>query len=215
MSIRTRCTLIVTSILGLVAITASFALAQNAHQGSPPPPQLAPDVAEQMQACIEAGMPGEQHKVLARTVGVWRGQTQMYFDPGTEPARGTCTWTVTSIYDGRYIKTDLDAELSQMGAFTGIGYAGFDNVSQKFVGTWLDSHSTGIMNGTGEVTESGSTTTFTWRYNTNCAVTRKPIVVREVQTLTGPNSMTFEMFAPDPATGKEGKCMHVDLTRES
>ena len=208
MLIRTLRSLITTSILGLVAISASLALAQNAQ-----PPA---DVAAQMQACIEAGTPGEQHKILARTVGVWRGQTQMYFDPGAEPARGTCTWTVTSVYGGRYIKTDLDAQLPGFeGAFNGVGYAGFDNVSQKFVGTWLDSHSTGIMNGTGEATESGSTTTFTWRYNTNCAVTRKPSIVREVQTITGANSMTFEMFAPDPATGKEVKCMHIDFTRES
>jgi hypothetical protein len=117
-----------------------------------------------MQACIEAGTPGEQHKVLAQTVGVWRGQTQMYVDPNAGPARGTCTWTVTSIYDGRYIKTDLEAELPGFeGGFSGVGYAGFDNVSQKYVGTWLDSHSTGIMNGTAEVTTSSDSnaTTFT------------------------------------------------------
>lgn len=204
--------LVIAGVVGLVAVAAgSLALAHNPQEGK----QSSADVAAQMQACIEAGTPGEKHKLLSQTVGMWHGQTQMYFDPGAEPARGTCVWTVTSIYGGRYVRTDLDAELPGMGTFEGVGYAGFDNVSQKFVGTWLDSHSTGIMNGSGSVIESGSNTTFTWRYNTNCAVTRKPTVVREVQTITGPNTMTFEMFAPDPSTGREVKCMHIDLTRQS
>jgi hypothetical protein len=203
----------IVSIVSLVALVAgSLAIAQNAQN----PSEVSPDAAAQMQACIEAGTPGKQHQRLAALVGVWRGRTQMYFGPGSEPARGSCTWTATSIYGGRYIKAELNAAIPGFaGAFEGVGYAGFDNVSQKFVSTWLDSHSTGIMNGVGELTESGGRATFTWTYVTNCPVTRKPSTVREVQTITGDNAMTFEMFTPDPATGEEFKCMHIDFTRQS
>jgi hypothetical protein len=38
--------------------------------------------------------------------------------------------------------------------------------------------------------------------------------MREVDTVTGPNSKTLEMFGPDPKTGKEFKMMTIELTKE-
>ena len=33
--------------------------------------------------------------------------------------------------------------------FEGIGYTGYDNVQQRYVGTWMDSFGTGLMNSVG------------------------------------------------------------------
>jgi hypothetical protein len=134
-------------------------------------------------------------------------------DTSIEPTRGECTWTVTSILGGRFTRAELDADIPGFGQFNGLGFAGFDNVSQKYIGAWLDSNSSGIMNGSGELSSDGAT--LTWNYTTNCPITRKPVTIREVQTTSGPNSMTFDMFAPDAHTGKEYKCMHIDFTRQS
>jgi len=217
MSLNVRRSIIV-SIVGLAVLAGSLALARSAQDskstGGGAQAQLPPGVnSEELEACIAAGTPGPQHERLAKSVGVWHGKTQMFFGPdSSEPARGECTWTVTSIYGGRYIRADLEAELPGMGGFTGIGFAGFDNVSQQYVGTWLDSNSTGIMNGTGELSSDG--VTLSWKYNTNCPITRRPTIVREVQTTTGPDTMVFEMFTTDLHTGKEYKCMHLDFTRK-
>jgi len=70
----------------------------------------------------------------------------------------------------------------------------------------------GIMNGTGELSTDGKV--LTWKYNYNCPITKKPTVMREVQTHTGPDTFTLEMFGVEPHSGKEFKCMEIAFTRK-
>ena len=39
--------------------------------------------------------------------------------------------------------------------------------------------------------------------------------MREVETSTGENTERFEMFGPDPKSGKEYKMMSIEFTRKS
>ncbi len=55
---------------------------------------------------------------------------------------------------------------------------------------------------------------MTLNYNHNCPLTKKPTVMREVETVTGPNTKTMEMFGIDPKGGKEFKMLSINLTRE-
>ena len=110
------------------------------------------------------------------------------------------TSTVKPIMDGRYMQVEMKGEMPGMGEFTGVGIYGFDNVSQKFVSIWIDNHSTGIMNGTGELSDDGKT--ITWNYTGNCPLTKKPIAIKDVETVTGPNTKVIESFGPDPKTGE-------------
>lgn len=207
------------AVAGIAAIAGSLATAQPAKDAKPPAPgtpagqpELPPGwTTEDMQACIDAGTPGEQHEHLAKQVGVWRGKTRMWMAPGTEPAESECTWTVTSILDGRYTRTEMAGEMPGMGTFTGYGISGFDNVSQKFVGSWIDNHNTGIMNGVGALSSDGRT--LAWTYTYNCPITKKPAVVRETHTSNGADAMTFEVFVTDPKSRKEYQCMRADFTR--
>jgi hypothetical protein len=137
----------------------------------------------------------------------------MWMAPGAEAMKSACTSTVTTMMDGRYLKCEMAGEMPGMGPFNGFGLVGFDNVSQKFVGNWIDNHSTGIMNGEGELSPDGKT--LTWRYTYNCPVTKKPAVMREVERMTGENTKTLEMFGNDPKSGKEFKMMSIDFTKKS
>jgi hypothetical protein len=166
-----------------------------------------------MQACMLAGTPGEMHKELAKDVGVWNGKTTMWMGPGGEAMKSECVSTITPIMDGRYIKCEIKGDMPGMGPFDGFGLYGFDNVSQKFVSIWIDNHSTGIMTGTGELSEDGKV--MTWNYTFNCPVTKKQTTMREVETSTGENTERFEMFGPDPKSGKEYKMMSIEFTRKS
>ena len=56
-------------------------------------------------------------------------------------------WALYRNLDGRYIKVDVAGDMPGMGPFTGFGLTGFDNVSKKFVSTWVDNMGTGMMNG--------------------------------------------------------------------
>ncbi len=215
MNRRSRVVTVGLLVAGIAA--ASLAPAQPAKESkSPPsgqPEQPTGWSTEDMQACILAGTPGEQHKFLAKQVGEWHGKTRMWMGPGASPIEGECTWTVESILGGRYIRSELEGELPGMGAFTGYGTSGFDNVSQKFVGSWIDNHSTGIMQGTGEL--SGNGKALTWTYSYNCPIRKGPTTIREVHTFSGPGTMTFEMFTIEPKSNKEFQCMRIDFTRKS
>ncbi len=210
----------VTGMIAVVALAVSLAIGQTGKQdtaGKPTSDQGEPKLPagcseEDMKAFVEAGTPGKMHAFPADQVGVWEGKSQMWMGPAaTEPATGTCTWTVKPLMDGRFIHCELTGELPGMGPFTGLGLTGYDNVSQKFVGSWLDNHNTGIMQGVGEISKDGKR--IDWKYNYNCPITKKPAVVRQVDHYSSADTWSFDAFTIDPKSGEEFKCMHVDFTR--
>lgn len=204
--------------IGLIAVgcvlAASAALGQQAEQDKGQPQMQLPEgwTEADMQACVTAGMPGPMHEHLARDAGEWEGVTTMWMGPGAEPVTSTCTSTYTTIMDGRYVKCQTKGEMPGMGMFNGLGIYGYDNVSQKFVSTWIDNHGTGIGVGTGEL--SGDGKTITWTFTFNCPINKKPVTMREVETRTGPDTKTLEMFGADPKTGKEYQVMKIEYTRK-
>jgi hypothetical protein len=205
-------------VAGAIVLAGSIAIAQQAKKGGPAAGDqqeipLSPGWSEaDMQACMAAGTPGKMHEHLARDVGVWHGKTTMWMGPGMEPVASECTTTMSSMMDGRFIKCEVTGEMPGMGPFNGFGIYGFDNVAQKFVSAWVDSCGTGIMNGTGELSPDGKT--MTWTYTYTCPITKKPAMMREVDTTTGPDSKTFEMFGADPKSGKEYKMVSIEYTRK-
>jgi hypothetical protein len=207
-------TLLAIVILGLAVVVGSIAIAAPPKEGNPsnPDAHLPPGwTAEDMQACIVAATPGKMHEHLAKGVGTWQGKTTMWMVPGAEPMTSDCTNTVTAIMDGRFVKCEMSGEMPGMGPYKGLAIYGFDNVSQKFVSSWIDNHGTGIGDGVGELSTDGKT--LHWEFTYNCPVTKKPTVMREIETITGANTKTLEMFGTDPKSGKEFKMMFIELTR--
>lgn len=218
------------AVVGLAALSATLAFAQNPPAGKTPPAkapstktpaatppagemQLPPGMtAEDMQACIEAGTPGEMQAHLTSQVGVWSGPQKMWMSPESPAMESKCTSTITSMFDGRYAKCAVESEIPGMGEFHGEGIYGFDNVSQTFQASWIDSMATGIMNGKGEL--SSDKKTMTWSYTFTCPITKKPTTMREVQQSTGKDSMTMTMYTIEPKSGKEYKMMEAMLTRQ-
>jgi hypothetical protein len=183
----------------------------TAQEMSPPP--LPPGWTQQdMQACMEAGTPGEMHKFLASGVGHWRGQDTMWMGPDSEPMKSQSDAKVTSIMDGRFTKIETTSTMPGMGKFQGFGIYGYDNVSQKFVSTWIDNMGTGMMQGTGELSPDHKT--LTWTFTFNCPINKKPTTMRQVETVISPTSRTLEAWTTDPKSGKEYKMLHIDMTRK-
>lgn len=167
--------------------------------------------AEDMQACMAAGTPGKEHAQLVSGAGEWEGTCTQWMGSEADPMTSKATSKVSPFMDGRYVKCEYSGDMPGMGNFTGLGYQGFDNVSKKYVSSWLDNMGTGIMYGTGDLSSDGKT--MTWTYVVNCPIAKKPVVMREVQTTEG-NHMTLEMFSTDPKNGKEFRAMKLDLTRK-
>lgn len=188
-----------------------IAVAQESQETAPPM-QLPPGwTMEDMQAMMAAAMPGEMHKRLQEDVGTWTCKTKSWMGPNTEAIGSSGTSEVTPLMDGRFVKWDMKGEMPGMGPYNGLAIYGFDNVSQKFSGVWLDNFATGMVKGTGELSEDGKT--LTWKYEGYCPLTKKPIVLRQLETKVDANTKKLEMFGPDPKTGKEFKMMELTLTR--
>ncbi len=179
----------------------------------PPQMKLPPGwTMEDMQACMVAGAPGKMQEVLAKDAGDWTGKCTMWMAPGAEPMTSDCSSKITPILEGRFTKIETSGEMPGMGPMNGIGINGYDNVTQKFVSTWIDNHSTGIMTGEGDMSADGKT--ITWSYNFSCPLTKKPAKIRQVETNVDANTKKIEMFGDDPKTGKEYKMMSMEYTRK-
>lgn len=216
------------TVAALAVVAGSIAVADPAKEAAPakeaskgkdaapagqPDMQLPPGWTEEdMKACVMAATPGKMHEKMAKDAGIWAGKTSMWMAPGAEPMKSECTSTMTPIMDGRYLKVEIAGEMPGMGPFVGFGINGYDNVAQKFVSTWIDNQGTGIMYGTGELSADGKV--LTWKFTYNCPITKKPVIMREVETHTGPDSMTLEMFGPEPKSGKEYKMMSIEFSRK-
>lgn len=200
--------------VALAAIAGSIALAQPGKDAGQPEMQLPPGMTmEDMQACMEAGIPGEMHAFLAESVGTWEGKVKMWMDPSMPPTESTCTTVITSIMDGRYVRCETSGEMPGMGLFLGSGIYAFDNVTQQFQSTWIDNMSTGIAFGTGEL--SSDRKTLTWKLTFNCPITKKPTTMREVQRFIDKDTSIMEMYGANPKTGEEYKMMEIHYTRAS
>lgn len=204
---------------GLTLLAGSLAIAEPpkdskpaAKPGEPAEPKLPPGwTAEDLAAFAAAATPGEQHKRLAEDVGTWHGKNTMWMGPRTEPIESESTTTISSLYDGRFTKLDMKGEIPGMGPYHGLAIHGFDNISKKFVATWIDNLSTGFANGEGELSKDGKT--LTWTFACNCPLKKTPITMRQVETTTGPGKKVLEMFGADPKTGEEYKMMRIELTK--
>ena len=208
-----------TASLGLTLAIGSFATAEEPKPATPPAPgqgemQLPPGWTEaDMQAYAKAATPGKQHEFLVKGAGEWHGKNSMWMGPDAkEPMVSESTTTVTPIMDGRYVKVEVNGEMPGMGPYKGMGIYGYDNMAEKFVSNWIDNHSTGIMQGEGTLSPDGKT--LTWTFTFHCPINDKPTTMREVETITGENTKTLEMFGADPKTGKEYKMMRIELTRK-
>ena len=133
--------------------------------------------------------------------------------PGSDPQTSECVSTNTPIMGGRFIKCEIKGDMPGIGPFEGLGIYGYDNVLKKFTGTWVDNQGTTMMQGTGELSADGKTMTPAY-------VDVLPAHKQAGDDARGRNHdrsqhECFEMFGPDPKTGKEQKMISIDFTKKS
>lgn len=166
---------------------------------------------QMMEKCMVAGTPGPMHEWLAKGAGTWEGKCTMYM-PGMPPSESTCVTTITPMFEGRFVKGETVGEMGGQ-PFHGFMLAGYNNTTKKFEQTWIDSMGTMMMNSVGTVSDDKKTLTYTSNYT--CPMTEKPTTTRMVETHTGDNAMTLQMFGPNPMDGKEMKMMEIKYTRKA
>lgn len=173
-------------------------------------PAMPPEFMAQMEAYTIAGRPGKMHERLTRAAGTWDGINRMWMMPGMDPFEAPCVAVMTPVMDGRYIRVEVDGEMGGMGRYNGFGLYGYDNTEGQFQSVWIDNMSTGMMVGTGELSDDG--TTLTWNMRYTCPARKHPITLREVERHIDENTMVMEMFGPDHE-GNEYKMMEIRYKR--
>jgi hypothetical protein len=112
---------------------------------------------EAMMAAWQTAMtPGEGHRWLEPIVGSWTATTTMRMGPDAPPEVTEGTSEHRWVLGGRYVEQVYKGTTMGM-PFEGLGFTGYDNIQRKYVGTWMDTFSTGMMNslGTGTPSERG------------------------------------------------------------
>ncbi|MEP6632753.1 MAG: DUF1579 domain-containing protein [Luteimonas sp.] len=194
----------------VLALAAAFPQAAHAADKQPVAPQMSAEMQAMMQAMEKAGTPGMQHKQLAEQfAGTWTTKQTLWMDPSSQPTVETGKAVNTPVLGGRQLRMDFTGQA--MGQpFEGVGYTGYDNMSGKYIGTWTDTMSTGVMMSAGDYDAASKTYT----YHGDMPDMTKPgamVPVRSTVHVVDADHHVMEWF--EPRDGKEVKTMMIEYTR--
>ena len=210
------------AVVGLGLLTGAVAIADPPQEKKAAKPagdnaaqqeaKLPPGWTEaDMKAFLAAATPGEMHKRLVADAGTWQGKNTMWMGPGAAAVEAEGTNTITPLLDGRFVRVEMKGDMPGMGPYHGLAVYGYDNITKKFIATWIDNMSTSMAHGEGELSKDGKT--LTWTFTCNCPLREKPMTMRQTETVTGPGKKVIEMFGSEPKTGEEYKMMRIELTK--
>jgi len=191
---KTRQLLLLVALL----VVASPALAQDHGHGEP-------EMDAEMVAFIEMAKPGPEHRFLEKLAGNWKAEGSFWMDPSAPPARTTGTTVNEMILGGRFLRSTYDGP-SPLGDgnFSGIGLDGFDRITKKYVGTWVDTFQTMIMSFEGSVDASGKVRTMIAEYPSPLGGSAK---MKAVTTILDDDRHKYESFN----LGEEGEMKSFEI----
>lgn len=197
-------------VLCLIMLAAAPVLAQDPA----PRPGAAKDAPGAMQAMMaafeKASTPGPQHARLARDfVGTWTTAQTIWMDPSAPPLKETGRDISRIEFGGRHVRSDFTG--SFMGQpFQGRALTSYDNVTGKYLGSWVDSMSTGQFLAQGDYDAATSTYTLLGAMP-DPMQPGATIAVRQVVRIEGPDRHVMEWY--EAGDGGERKSMEIVYTR--
>lgn len=158
-------------------------------------------------AAQEPPKPGPEHRFLLGSVGKWYAVIEMV-DPSGQITTSKGASTLTAGPGGFWLIDDFQGEIMG-GPFTGHGATGYDQQKGKYVGTWIDSWSSGVLVLEGTYDAANKALTMSGMAP---GMDGTPVLHTMVSTFKDANTRTFEMFLPGP-DGKSMKVMTITYTR--
>jgi len=167
------------------------------------------DIQAMMEVYAKLAIPGPPHKLLESMEGIWHTKTRCWMEPEKPPMESEGTCEQKMLIGKRFLQQVFNGDM--MGSpFTGIGMAGYDNHTKKYVSTWMDSMGTGIYFFEGLRSETNDTIIQECHYDDPI---KGPMIWRSVTKIVDENNHLFEMYGIDK-TGKEEKMMEIAYTRK-
>ncbi len=167
------------------------------------------EMTPEMKAWMDYMTPGEMHKILAKSVGEWKGKITMWMAPNTDPITSEGTAVYEMILGGRYLQSKHSGTFNGM-PMDGLGLDAYDNAKKTFYSIWIDNFGTGVMQMSGKY--DAATKTITYRGTSVDPMTGQDVKVRETIKFIDDNHSEMDMYTIDG--DKEFKSMHIDLTRK-
>ncbi len=180
---------------------------QDAKKPAAQPPM---DEKAAMEMMMKLATPAEGHKKLDVLVGSWNAKNTMWTDPSKPPQVSEGVSEHKWVLGGRFIEQKFEGQFMGM-PFTGIGYTGYDNYKKKYVGVWMDTFGTAMMNSIGTFNTSGKILRSTSRMDD--FTTGKVATIRSNLTFVSNDEVKMEMFGPGP-DGKEYRMLEIVYTRK-
>ena len=196
---------VATSMAVVLGLAAGAVAQEKAKKAAAPVDEKAA-----MEAWQKAMTPGEGQKRLTPIVGTFETKVRTWMDPSKPPEDTAGASVNTWALGDRYVQMKYEGIF--MGeTFNGVGYTGFDNVSKKYVSTWIDTAGTGMMWSTGTMDAAGKV--LTMKAMVNDPATGKPSPADTKLTITDNDHHKMEMWGKGP-TGKMVKIMEIEYTRK-
>jgi hypothetical protein len=164
--------------------------------------------AEMMAQWQAASTPAHGHKRLEPMVGTFNAVTEFVMAPGTPPQTHEGTSENTLVLGGRYLRQTYRGTALGM-PFEGIGYTGYDNPGKRYVGTWMDTFGTGLMNSLGTGRPTDSKLTFAAEA---IEPSGRKVHFDCIVTIKDKDRHSYEMWTKAP-NGKRFRTMKVDYVR--
>lgn len=189
-----------------LVVVAGFTLA-GAAPASDKKKAGPPDEKAAMEAMTKASTPGDAHKKLDALAGKFTVKSKMWMDPSKPPEESSGAAERKWIMGNRYLQESYQGTF--MGQpFEGMGIQGYDNVTKKYFGSWIDSGSTSMTLARG--TMSGNAIQYKGMMSDPMAGKEVPYSMKMV--IKDNDNHMLEMWGPGPG-GKEMKWMELSYTR--
>jgi len=163
-----------------------------------------------MEAWQKAMTPGDGQKKLEPLVGTFDAKVRMWMDPSRPPDDSAGTSVNSWVLGDRFVQTKYEGTFLGE-AFNGVGYTGYDNVTKKYEGTWMDTGSTAIMTSVGTIDAAGKV--ITMKATTSDPATGKVTTTDQKITIVDNDHHSIEMWGKAP-DGKNFKMMEIQYTRK-
>jgi hypothetical protein len=163
-----------------------------------------------MEAMKKMATPGEHHEVLKKMIGMWTVSSKMWKDPTSTPMESVGTSENKMILGDRFLSQEFHGTHMNQ-PFMGMGLMGFDNQTKKFVSTWVDDMSTGIMVSYGTMDKGKNMITQMGEMKN--PMTNKSMKLKMVTRIESDTKHVFEMWCNDKK-GKMFKSMELVYTKK-
>jgi hypothetical protein len=157
--------------------------------------------------------PTAEHEMLAKDAGTWDATIKSWMSgPEAAPVVSQGVEVVKVMPGGLWITNEFDGKFGDM-PFHGNGQTGYDTKKKKFVGTWVDSMTTEIMNMEGDYDSATQTLTT---YAKGTEPSGKPYEAKMTSKRQGDDTRVFTMFAKsDETKGEFVKMMEITYKRKA